>query len=390
MNSSGLFCWRTILGVAVLVQMAMVLPAYQRSPDGFLYGDSNFYAAIAESIVRDQDLDLRNQCFPTSTSLEQVLPELEGAYSGEFGWAKAGYLTLKQSPLLSLAALPFYLVMGEVGFLVFNLVLLNFLIVATAKLAGDGPAARCVALVALLSTPLLRFAFNFSPDLFLCALMFGALWLARSGYGFWAGVCAGLAVSSKLYVLVLVLPVPVLLGVVATARVRSLALCVVGGVLGLMPGFILNTIQFGAPWITGYERQLKVENGLIGLADHSSRFTDPPLQGFLDLLFNTNVGIVYQAPLWCLWPVALVWAWRKPHVSRPMLVACLGVILLSFALFAPYNGRDSGSTVGNRYLFPALLAGFVILGQAAEIAVSARWPNCCGRNQPTEPVTASV
>jgi Glycosyltransferase family 87 len=369
MDTTTLFSWRMILGLGMLMQLAMIVPGYRAGTDGFLYGDSHFYAAITESIVRDGDMNLLNQCFPGAGSVQEVLPTLEGPYSGEFGWAKAEYLTIKQSPLMSLVAIPFYVVFGEIGFLMLNLVMLNITIVATAKLAGDGPAARAFALLGILTTPLIRFTYNFSPDIFLCALMLGALWAAQSGRGLLAGVLAGLAVSSKLYVIVLLLPVPFWLLLVCSRRVQKFLLCLLGGAIGLTPGLVLNTVLFGAPHITGYERQLLVENGSIGLADHSSRFTDPILLGLQDLLFNPQVGVVWQAPLWCLWPVAFARAWRA-GASRPALVSLAGVILLSFALFAPYNGRDSGSTVGNRYLFPAILAGYALLGLAAECIVS--------------------
>src|SRR5438094_305399 len=103
---------------------------------GYLFGDSGVYAAAADSLLRDRDLDLLNQVYPDTPTLADALPELEDPRGGEFGLAAGGYLTIKQSPVLSVVALPFYAALGRPGFLVFNLVVLNLLLLGTAKLAG--------------------------------------------------------------------------------------------------------------------------------------------------------------------------------------------------------------------------------------------------------------
>jgi hypothetical protein len=69
------------------------------------------------------------------------------------------------------------------------------------------------------------------------------------------------------------------------------------------------------------------------------------------------------AILWFLWPVAaLVLLTRRGE--RAWAVAVGGVILLNLAVFACYDGWN-GSAIGNRYLFPALVGGFALLGAAA-------------------------
>jgi hypothetical protein len=360
-----------VLLTAVALEIAVVVPALRGSADGFLYGDSNFYAAAAESVYRDGDLDLLNQCFPDAASVEEVLPRLEGPPAGDYGWSAAGTLTIKQSPVFGLAALPFYVVFGEPGFLVANLVLLNLLIVAVAELGGGTRAAWVVALLMLVTTPLIRFAYNFSPDLFLTLLIVGALLAARSGRGVAAGLCAGLAVSAKLYVVVLLLPVPALLLWQSPRFVTGLK-CVAAGVVGLLPGLVCNAVQFGAPWVTGYERELRVTGGVVSLADHSSRFTEPPLEGLRDLFTNPAVGLLWDAPLILLVPVAVGVIARSRPPGKPALVAALAVGMLTLALFAPYRGRDSGSTTGNRYMFPALACGYAVLAAAAGRAAGAR------------------
>ena len=371
------FGWLPFLLVAVGAELCVIVPAWNVNPDGYLYGDSGFYAAAADSLLRDGDLDLLNQCFPDGGTLQAVLPALEGDHGGEFALASQQYLTLKQSPVLSVAVLPFYAIFGKPGCLLFNLLVLNLLLVGMAQLAGDGGVARSVTLLALVTTPLVRFAFNFSPDLFLCVLLVGCLLAAQRNRPGLAGILAGLAVSSKLYVALLVVPIPALMVMTADRRWHTLLWLSIGGVIGLAPGLAFNTWQYGAPWVTGYERQLLVENGLIGLANHTSRFTEPPVQGLRNILFDDTVGLLPTAPLWFLWPIGFAAAIASRIPGTKWLFAAVAMILMNLALFATYDGWHGGSSVGNRYVFPALVMGFVVIGAAFQAAWNA---NCAGQS----------
>jgi hypothetical protein len=364
--------WPAFLALVLAVQAWAVTSESRRDPGAYLFGDSGYYAAATDSLLRDGDLDLLNQFHADARSLDEVLPELVGPHGGEFGLAAKGYLTIKQSPVLSVAALPFYALLGRPGFLVFNLVVLNLLLVGMVKLAGDTPVARVVVLLALVTTPLWKFAYNFSPDYFLCALLVGGMLAARANRPTVAGVLVGLAVSTKVYVAVLVLPLPFVVWA-ADRRWSALVRFALGGLIGIAPGLAFNAWLFGAPWVTGYERQLLVVDGRATLADHTSRFTVPFLEGLRNLLFHDRLGLGPTAPLWFLWPVAMLafvrerttWAW-----------AAAGVIVLTLALFAPYDGWDGGegdraqlshAPRGNRYVFPAVVFGFALIGAAGSI-----------------------
>lgn len=367
------FGWLPFLLVAVGAELCVIVPVWTLNPDGYIYGDSGFYAAAADSLLRDGDLDLLNQCFPNGGTIQDVLPALEGDHGGEFALASQQYLTLKQSPVLAVAVLPFYAVFGKPGCLLFNLLVLNLLLVGMAQLAGDGGVARCVTLLSLVTTPLIRFAFNFSPDLFLCLLLVGCLLAAQRNRPGLAGILAGLAVSSKLYVALLVVPIPVLMVLTTDRRWHTILWIGIGGVIGLSPGLAFNTWQYGAPWVTGYERQLLVENGVIGLANHTSRFTEPPVQGLRNILFDGTVGLWPTAPMWFLWPIGFAWLTAQRTPNTKWVVAAVLMILMNLALFATYDGWHSGSSAGNRYLFPALVMGFVVIGAALQVAWNANY-----------------
>ncbi len=361
------------LAAVVAAQGCAVWAAHRTDPGAFLFGDSGVYAAAADSLLRDGDLDLLNQCYPGRATLADALPELEGPHSAEFGLSKHGTLTIKQSPVLALAALPFYAVLGPAGFLAFNLVVLTLLLTGVAELAG-GPGGRAAALLLLVTTPLIRFAFNYSPDLFLTALLVGALLAARAGRPLGCGLLLGLAVGGKVYVIALALPVALVAVAAARPWWRAAALGVLGGVVGLAPGAAFNAWQFGSPWATGYERELAVDHGTVGIARHTDRFTQPPLDGLSNLLFDADLGLIPTAPLWLLaLPGA---AWLVLGERRGWAAAAAGVLVMNFALFATYDGWHSGTAIGNRYLFPALACGFGLIGAVANSAGR----RCCAQD----------
>ena len=361
-TSNWFFGWPAFLAVVSATQL---LAAHRAHPDDYyLPGDCRFYAEAAKSLLADGDLDLLNQFFPGAPDLAAVLPQLEGTPGSYFALSAGGSLTLKQSPVLAVAAVPLLALFGEPGFLVFNVLAEDALLVGLVVLAGGGPAARGVILLGLVATPVWRYGYNFSPDFALCGLLVGGLLAARSARPGLAGLLAGLAVSLKLYAAAFLVPVPVLAVAAAGRRGRAAAGVVAGGLLGLAPGAGLNAWQFGSPLVTGYERQLAVTGGRVGLADHSSRFTVPPVRGFGDLVRDPGLGLWPTAPVWFLWPAAAGWLLsgrgRAPG-GRAWVAAAVGVIGLNLLLFSTYAGAREGSAWVNRYLFPALLLGFALV-----------------------------
>jgi hypothetical protein len=361
------FSWPMFLLIAWGFQLGNILTTYRLVPDDYLYGDSTYYAAATDSLLRDGDLDLLNQFHPDAQSVQDVLPKLEGTFSREYGWAQNGYLTLKQSPVFSAAALPMYALFGRMGCLYFNLLTLNLMLIGMVKLAGDSSASRLAVLVGFISTPLWRYSFNFSPDIFLCTLMIGSVWAARFGRVGISGLLAGLAVSTKIYVGVLLLPLPLIVWLTSPeGRLKSMPSMILGGIVGLLPGLAFNTWLFGAPWITGYERQLHIENGIISLQTHSSMFTVPPLTGLQNLMLHEQFGLLWTTPLWFLWPVAAIVAFRKKPVhDRGWILGASLIILANIAVFAPFEGW-TGTRIGSRYLFPATVFGFTLIAAAAD------------------------
>jgi len=166
-----------------------------------------------------------------------------------------------------------------------------------------------------------------------------------------------------------VLPVLAVAAVPAGRRVRAIVLVAAGGATGLAPGAAFNTWQFGSPLVSGYERQLRVADGRIGLADHSSRFVVPPVEGLGRLLIDPTFGLIRTAPLWLLWPlpaVVLLLGRVPAPGGRGWVLAAVAVIFLNLVLFCRYDQALEGSVYANRYLFPAVLLGFAVMAAAVE------------------------
>lgn len=368
--------WPAFWAVALAAELAALAHGFRADPGGYLPGDAGLYAAAAHSLVHDHDLDLLNQCCPGRATLADALPDLEGEHAGEFGLSKRGTLTLKQSPVFALAGVPGYALFGPPGLLLTNLAILNALLAGVARLVG-GPAGRVAALLLLTTTPFWRFAFDYSPDLWLTALLVWSVWAAGHRRGLLAGLLLGLAVCSKVYVAAFAAPVA-LIALAFRPTPKSLASLLLGGLLGLTPGALFQQWQYGTPWATGYERQLAVVGGQVTVAGHVGRFTEPPLQGLANILFDRALGLLPTAPLYLLWPIAAVMlmvAARRLTVPERVAAACaLGVVVLNLAVFAAYNGWHSGSSAGNRYQFPGLAFAAVLIGLAGRNA----WPSPAG------------
>ena len=356
------------LFLAIVVQAWNIQREHRHDAEGHLHGDSGLYAAATHSMLYDGDLDLLNQWMPQADNLDAVLPWLEGEHGGEFALSKHRSITLKQSPLLSAAALPVYAMMGKKGLLIFNLLMLNTMLILMAFLGGSSSLSRLVVLIGFGTTPLWRYAFNFSPDIFLCVLILGAIVAARQRHPIVSGLIAGLAVSTKIYVAAILLPLPLIVWAVHDTRIiHALAKLILGGIIGMVPGMIFNIWQFSHPLINGYARQLKVEHGIIATSDHVSLFNVPFLQGMHNILLHESLGLLWTAPLWFLWPIAFATLLLPRRTPDKKEVVALGLMIVAtLLLFIPYAGWDA-TVHGNRYLFPAVTLGIVLIAKTLHL-----------------------
>lgn len=338
-----------VLLVSAAAAVAGVKLATADRPAAFLIGDCPYYAATAESLLRDGDFDLRNQLDPDGTGLRP--------HSGFFAVGPDNSIVPKHSTLMPIASVPLLAAFGTLGFLVFNVAQVCVLVYGIAVLGGGTPAARLAALVGYLTTPFLAYTFNYSPDVFGAALVVWAYVAAARGRWAWCGLLAGLAVWAKVYLAVVLLPAAVL--AVPGGR-RAVLTAGARAAVALAPMLAINTALYSGPLATGYDREARVTDaGELVTADHYSRFNQPVLPGLGNLLFDGRIGLLQTAPVWFLWPAGAWMLWRAGGADRRRAAALSLAILANLLLFARYDEWDA-TVFGNRFLFPALALGLAL------------------------------
>ena len=344
----------------LVLEVAYTLIAMLRAPHWatFLMGDCPYYAWVTESLVRDGDWDLSNQ-----------LPGDLKDHNSFFALSKDNRVVPKHSTLLPIIAVPFYIVFGKAGFLIFNLVQVFGLIFGIALLAGNTPAARLLALVGYLSTPFLAYTYNFSPDVLGAALVVWSFICLHKNRPIVSGLLAGLAVWAKVYLALVLLP----LGLMFLGGSWKPALRFgIAAIIAVLPMLMINAHLFGAPWITGYDREARVTPDGFVLAEHYSRFNQPFVAGLGNLLFDSEIGLLRTAPLWFLWPVGLWFALRECRRAavRGILAMALA-IAFNLLVFAGYD-EWKASVFGNRFLFAAVALGLALQGPMWKRVLSQR------------------
>ncbi|MFO0824078.1 MAG: hypothetical protein U0792_13360 [Gemmataceae bacterium] len=345
----------------VMVALAVVVLGFARHDEhfSFLIGDCPYYALTTESLLRDGDFDLGNQLANGATGA--AFNEKLRSHNGFFALSPDGRVVPKHSVLMPVLALPFRVVFGWYGFLIFNVVQVATLVYGISVLAGNTPTARLLALVAYVVSPLMYMTYNFSPDVLGTVLVVWAYIAATRERWLVCGLLAALAVWAKVYLAVIVLPAGLL---VLHGGWRGVAKTIAAGIAGMVPMLLLNAALYGGPLITGYERDTRVsEDGTLTVLDHRGQFNQPFFVGLGRLLFDADLGAVPTAPLWVLWPVGAVVLWRA---GQPRLAAALGVaVIVNLCVFACYDYWNA-TVGGNRFLLPAFALGYAAQGQLWE------------------------
>lgn len=365
---------RVVFVVALATLAAAIAGWHFVELDGreeYLPGDCPYYAATAESLLRDGDFDLGNQLAPGRTREERADALRE--HDSYFALGPDGRVVPKHSVLLSILSLPFRAALGRPGFLVFNVVQVCLLVYSLSLLAGDTRTARLLALVAYMWSPLSYYTYNFSPDV-LGALLATRVYLAAlRGRWVWCGLLAGLAVWAKVYLAAVVLPAGLL---VAAGGWRAVLSALIAGAAGLAPFLILNEHLYGGPFATGYDRTSDVQpDGTVRTVTHYARFNQPVLTGLNNILFDAELGAVPTAPLWALWPVGVWFLWRSGQGR--LALALTGGVVINLLIFARYD-EWAASIHGNRFLFPAFVLGFAAQGPLWEAGCARLWRGLFG------------
>ena len=344
-----------VLGALLGAWIFVCLAGREVRSGAFLIGDCPYYASTAVSLWEDGDLDLANQ-------IRGGLP----AHQKQIALGRDGRWLPKHPVLMPVLSVPFYVLFGVAGFLVFNvlvILLLAAVVYATARHYLDpGTAAAATALV-FGGSFLREYVYNYSPDLLSTLLVLGGLLLILRRRPFSGGMLLGISVLAKvtnLFVAALVV------GFLPFRRDRREA---VRAAAGILPGFaawmLVNLALFGGPTVTGYDRTLVLHDGVAQTVSHKGFFDLPLLEGMSGQLLDPRAGLLPTSPILLLAiPGFVVFLRRHPWDGALFL----GISEFLFLLFSTYRWWAT-SHYGNRFLMVPVTLACVPIGFALQVLV---------------------
>jgi hypothetical protein len=303
----------------------------------FLIGDCPYYRATLISLLKDRDLDVRNNL------IAQRYP-----IGSNVALGRNGALYPKHPILLAVAALPFYVVAGDPGLLAFNLAQLCALVLVM-WLGARRYAPDWIAFALLLwfafGTMLRAVAYNFAPDVLSTLLVAGSVVALLAGRGLTGGILLGLSVWAKWTNAVFL---PVAAATLAARRDwRGLLRFGAAAALPVLSLLGLNWHMFGSPFVTPYDRVMVLEGvHLVPEPSHRTFFTLPFWSGLWRQLTDRDMGLVVAAPPVLLALPGLVVIARRDW-TEALLVG--GACAAQLAMFAKYE-QWHVSSYGPRFL----------------------------------------
>jgi PA14 domain-containing protein/glycosyl transferase family 87 len=338
--------------VVVLICLGFYLQtiAARLPHEPYMKGDSPYYANTVISMLHDGDLDQRNQSDTSIFEKPKSWTNI-GMYDSNLARGSRGEWYPKHTLILPFLSVPFYAALGGQGLLIFNVVILLLMLVVVRRVAWHfaSPAAADVAAVAIGLTPLFHhFAYSYSADILAAVLIVGGVGALLSQRGLAAGFLLGLSVWVKIPNGI-VLPLAFFLLLILKdyrTLFRFIFGCAVS--LGIFAGF--NWYQFGAPWITSYQRVWTIERGVSTIGDHVSSFDFPFWEGMRLQLVDSLHGLIPTAGAAVLAIFGYFSLFKK---SRPAFFLILLFSAITFLFYCKYD-FVTGSHYSNRFLMPVV------------------------------------
>lgn len=366
-----------MLGVlGVLAALAFVLPNAHENT--WIFRDGRFYVNVTDTLVEDLSLDQHR--FASSW------------YSGTLGWnrnldpgwsnvalGRNGEYFPKHPWLLPLFGSPLYFAFGLRATLIFNLLMFGFIAAGLYRFARaySDPVSSALAVgTFVFGTIIVGSAYDYSVDVFMLACVSQGLAAVVTRRGALAGALFACAVIVKPTALMLVPSLALLTFAPtrdqlarATERATaalSLRRSLVTGSIGLGAFALINTVMYGRPWWSGYNRTLVTVDGAPTLASHADAFGVPFEQGFRQVMFGDyGLSHTFTAALVAV-PGLVCLAYRRPRVFLAAAIA----VPLSVLVFSKYVYE------GHRFhwpafalLVPAIAATYDLVGRAARRAM---------------------
>ena len=326
----------------------------------FFHGDGAFYATMNRSILEGT---LEQRPFQPNSWYEKPMGwnnHLDQGWSN-VSMGADGTWWPKHPILLPILGTPLYWLLGPVGALWTNMLLLTLALWSAARLASRVADSHVVALCAMAFTTLpivTHSAYSYSND-----VLYGMLCVAGVdafvGESFvLAGLWLGLAVWCKPTVAL----IPGLLGLslLLRRRWRDAGRVVVGGLPGLLGIVVQNTWMYGNPLTFSYDRIIVTRQGHPALEAASVKMHRPLADGLKSVWQDEGQGLVHQIG-WALGGLA-----GTPLLIRALPVAGITFLLSLGGFFIFYAKYDYTYA---RFYLPWLFLSLAPLAQLVTAAV---------------------
>ena len=202
------------------------------------------------------------------------------------------------------------------------------------------PVAAALAVLFIASCPtLVDHTYLLSADVFnatLIALGALALFSARPAT---AGALLGLAMWARPLTAVIVAPLAAAALLKRAPDRRALLRFAIAAAVPLGAAAIANTIMYGAPWVTSYDRTLVVEGRVPGVASHRALFSNTLAAGFRLMFQDRDHGLGANAlpalvAVVGLLPLAL----RNRKLAAALAIALAGFVV-GYIRYRYFNAR---------------------------------------------------
>jgi len=333
----------TVILALAVIYGAIVATDYDGQPA--LRGDAWYYYLTAVSLLQDHDVDLANQ-----------LPGRAEDHSDQIALDRNGHFVPKHNIVLAILSLPAVALWGKDGAVIFNMLQLLLCLYAlnlwSAAYSSPGAASLATFLVGVGSfAP--HYVYNYSQDILASAFLLGAfISLDRRSErrigAFFGGVSFGIACVAKFPYLIFF---PALMFLLPLKPLRWVDFGV-GIACPVALLLVYDTVMFGHPLITSYDRIAIFEAGAWHVATQRNDFSMATLpRGLVGQLLDRQHGLLWTSPITVPSLAGLVYLLRTRWRLGAALIA---TFLLLYIFFSAYSFWDT-SHYGNRFLFPIVV-----------------------------------